>query len=166
MKKITNTKAEVKGNKITITGDIIDVAPGEFKFPAQQVTIGYETIGRHRRHVQISSDAVFVKTPDAIAAIPLNELIAISSAIEPKTSPKPWFSKMPTTGALTVEFSSEIEPSLQWKWSDKPDPSGKWSDIAGATTATLIKTPDLNGKWVACVAFSEAGATSTQPIQI
>jgi len=168
MKKLINTKTVVKDGKATITGDVIEAHPMEFRFPSEQRTVGHvhPANPRHMRHIQISNEAVFVKAFGNGLAIPKDDFCAIAAAIEPKTASLPWFTKEPRTGSLTVEFSSELEPQLQWKVSDKADPDGQWSDIAGATSATLTNTDALKGKWVSCVATSEAGAVATQPFLI
>lgn len=168
MKKLTQVKTVVSGDSVTITGKIVDTLPHEFKFPIQQVSIGYlnpDNI-RHPRHVQISGEAVFVKGRGNAFVITHDDLVSIAAQVEPLTSYQPWFNKMPSADKLTVEFSSELEPSLQWKWSDGPAPDGKWTNIEGATTATLTKTDALKDKWVSCVASSNAGATSTPPIKL
>jgi len=168
MKKLTNVQSVVKDGKVTITADITDIQPHEFRFPAEQRTIGHlhPSNPRHPRHIQISGEAVFVKGNGFKFAIANDDLVAIATAVEPRTSYRPWFDSVPSPEKLSVEFSSELTPNIQWKWSDLSDPNGKWSDIAGATGTTLTNSPELKGKWVSCIAWSEAGATSTPPIKL
>ncbi len=166
MKKLINLKSTVAAGKITICADIVETSPGEFRFPAQQVTVGMINPANPRwpRHIQLSSEAVFVKSINGAFAITNDDLANIASMVEPKTSYAPLFKKFPSPSALTVDFSSELDPKLQWQESDKSDPSGEWSDILGEIGVTL-QNPTA-GKYVRCVASSEAGTTATPPIKI
>ncbi len=166
MKKLINTKATVTGGKITICADIVEVDKSEFRFPTQQVTIGFINPANPRwpRHIQLSGDAVFVKSINGAFAITNDDLANIASMVEPKTSFSPFFKKMPSPKELTVDFSSELDPKIQWQQSDKADSDSAWSDIAGATSATLANPPA--GKYVRCVASSDAGATATPAVKI
>jgi hypothetical protein len=166
MKKLTNVKTTVTGSKVTICADIVDAAPTDFKWPVQQTTVGWLNPANLRwpRHIQISSEAVFVKSMNGGMAITNDDLVALAALVEPKTSFPPFFKSFPSPQSLTVDFSTELDPKLQWQVSDTPLPDGKWTDIEGAISRTLDNPP--KGKFVRCVASSEAGATATPAIRV
>ena len=163
MKTLTNSKVTISddGKTATIVADISDV-----KFDMvlmQRVTIGHLNPAnmRHPRHVQISNEAVFVKAFGNGFAIPLDDIVAIAAAVEPKTSFAPVFKK--STSDLTVEISSELNPDFQWQASA----DGKtWNDIAGQTSKTLDPKTVSTGQLVRCVASSDAGSMASNPIKI
>ena len=168
MRKLINTKTVVADGKATITGDVVDAAPADFVYPVQHTTVGYlhPTNPRQPRHVQISSQGVFVKRREHGGMIPLEDLASIMLAIEPKTAGIPFIRVHPTPQSLIVNATSQIDCTYQWKMSDTPDPKGKWSDIAGQTTVKLERTDALKGKWVSCVVTNGSGAIASKPIQI
>ena len=151
-----------------MTADIVDTLPHEYKFPIQQVTIGHldnETM-RHHTHIQVSGEGLFIKARGNAFVMSHDDLVKVGQLVEPLIAPPPWFKKIPTADKLTVEFSDELKPKLQWKWSDSPTHDSKWSNIKDATEATLTKTDALKDKWVSCVASSDSGATATPPIKL
>lgn len=158
MKTLSGVKTTVTGDKITITADIVE---REFRFPVQQVTVGYLNPANIRwpRHIQLSNDACFVKAFGNGFAISTDDLVKIASQVEPKTSFPPLFGlKMPN---YTVEISSELHPDLQWEVSDKL--TGEWSKVEGQTSATLDKSKVKTGQFVRCVASSDAGSVTSNP---
>ena len=162
MKTLINIKTVVADGKVTITGDI---AEKEFRFPCQQVTIGYLNPDNPHwpRHIQLSGEAVFVKAYGNGFAINNDDLVKIAGVIEPRTSYAPLFKKMPRPETLTVEISSELNPDLQWQQSLD---NKEWANIEGATSATLDRTKIASGTWVRCVASSESGATATPAVKL
>lgn len=165
MKTLKNVKSNLVNGKLTITADVVETTAGEFKFPVQQTTVGWLNPANLRwpRHIQISSEGVFVKSINGAMAIANDDFVAIASLVEPKTSFAPFYKTFPTPQNLTVDFSTELEPKLQWQVSDSPLPTSEWKDIEGEISATLKAPP--TGKYVRCVASSEAGATATPPIK-
>ena len=168
MKKLVNVKASIEGGKLTVTADIAEAQPHEFQFPAQQQSVGYLHPNhlRHPRHVQISGEAVFVKAQAGSFSFLLDDFVAISGLVEPKTLPPPSFKTLPSPTNLTAELSPDLEAGIQWKWANSANHQDKWTNIEGATTLTLTLTPELKGKWVSCVAENESGAIATPPVLI
>ncbi len=165
MKSLKNIKATCTGNVVTITAEIEE---RKFGFPSQQSTVLHlaDTDPKWARHVQISNEAFFVKRLGLGVAVPLEEWVTqVANVIEPKLSHPP---KLKQGGKpLTVEFSSELEPQLQWQLADKPDAEpDEWQNIEGATKKTLTPNALPKGKYVRCHASSEAGFTFTPPTQI
>ena len=162
MKALKNIQTIVKDGKVTITADI---GEQEFRFPCQQVTVGYLNPNNMAwpRHIQLSGEAIFVKAYGNGMAISNEDLVKIASVVEPKTSFSPLFKSMPTPNTLTAEIISELNPDLQWQQSvdDK-----EWTNIEGATSATLDRTNIAAGTFVRCVASSESGATATPSVRI
>ena len=176
MKKLVNVKTTVTNGKITICADIEESAPNEFAFPVQQVTVGHlnPINPRWPRHCQISQDAYFIKCNGFGMAIFHDDLIAIAAQVEPKTSFPPVVKKL--TDDLFAEVSSELNPDFQWQVSDDaypqptaprtPPPQAVWSNIDGATSVKLDKTPLKTGQWVRCIISSEAGSVTSNPVKI
>jgi hypothetical protein len=162
MKALKNIVTVIKDGKATITADVVEQ---EFRFPCQQVTVGYLNPSNIRwpRHIQLSGEAVFVKAYGIGFAIPNEEFVKLASAIEPRTSYSPLFGKMPSPDSLTVDFNSELNPDLQWQQSadDK-----EWTNIEDATSVTLDRAKVAKGTFVRCVASSAAGATGTPSIKL
>lgn len=160
MKTITNLKTTVEGNKVTITGEIID---RDFRMPAQQVTVPQNSPHNPRfiRHCQLSSEAFFIKFVGEAVAFILDELADVACEINPKLT---WAPVLKQAADLTVEINSELEPTIQWQSST----DGKeWKDIAGATAAKLDRAiVPKEAKLVKAIAKSEAGQTETPQIQI
>lgn len=164
MKILKNIQVSIASGKVTITGDAVEAEKYQFANPVQQVTIGYLNPLNMQwpRHCQLSHEAFFVKAFGNGVGIMLDDLVKIAALIEPKTSFPPK-SKGKLDNTLTVEFDSELNPSLQWQQSDD---GLTWENIEGATTNVLDKTKIGIGKVVRCVASSEAGATATNTIMI
>ncbi len=167
MKKLLNVKSEMKDGKITITADVVECEAGDFRFPMQQVTVGFynpENI-KWPRHIQISQEATFVKAFGNGLAIPHEALVEIASLAEPKTSYPPLFKKKIDEN-LTAEISSELNPDFQWQVSDSIKPDAQWENIEGQTSITLDKSKVLAGKFVRLVASSDAGSMTSNPFLI
>ncbi len=161
MKTLTNHKVEVANGKLTITADIVEADPGQFKFPAQQQTVTWINPHNHawHRHVQISNEAVFVKAFANGLAVPLHMLVEVAGRVEPKTSYPPFFRRQ---SDLKVEISSELEPDFQWQVSDKIGVLQSWSNIDGETKLGLDVSKVNKGQFVRLKASSEAGEMFSQ----
>lgn len=178
MKTLISPKTVVAadGKSVTITLRIEDV---EFNpFFVQRQTVGHLSPNNmaHPRHIQVSHEAVFIKSYGYAMAITNDTLVEIAAIIEPKTTFKPVFKK--SNEPLTVEIASELNPDFQWQESDriKPIPveGGKglkpiepvWKNIEGQTTKTLDPTKVNKGQYVRCIASSQAGSMASNPVQI
>jgi len=166
MKKLINTVTVIKDGKATITGDVVDAQPHEFRFPVQQSSVGYlnEANMRWPRHLQVSNEAFFVKAFGNGLAIPMDELVKIAGILEPKTTFPPVINKI--SPDLEVELSSELEPDFQWQVSDAIDKSANWTDIVGETNKNLDKTKVKSGQFVRLIISSEAGSITSNPVLI
>lgn len=164
MKKLTNVVSKVVDGKLTVTADVTECAAGDYRFPVQQVSIGYLSDKNHQwpRHIQLSGEATFVKAFGNGMAINHDDLVSIAAVVEPKTSFPPVFKKR--IPDYTVEIDTELDPDFQWQVSDSIDTKQSWKDIAGQTTKTLDKSTVPPGKWVRCVASSEAGSMTSNPV--
>lgn len=164
MKTLTNVVCKVENGKVTITADIADKT---FGLPVNQTTVGYlnpKNI-RYPRHCQISNEAYFVKAFGNGFAIMHDDLVRIAAIVEPKTTYPPLFTKQPDSENFVVEINSELNPDFQWQVSDEIK-LGKenWTDIVGATDGVLDKSKVEKGKFVRCVAKSEAGTMYSNPV--
>jgi hypothetical protein len=168
MKKLTNCISTVKDGKLTFTADIVEADANEFRFPVQQTTVGYINPLNMKwpRHIQVSSEATFVKAFGNGMAISHDDLVEMAAKVEPKTSFPPLFKTQPKSESLTVEISSELNPDFQWQLSATIDNTASWTNISGATSSTLCKTNLPQGVWVRCVAKSDAGSMTSNPVQI
>lgn len=154
MKTITNVKITVIGDKMTMTADVADI---QFSgFLTTRVTHGHLNPDntRHPRHVQSSSEAVFVKHGRFGVAIPNDVLIEIAAQIEPKTSFAPLL-KSPKP--LTVSAISESEVSYQWMIFDGKD----WKPIEGETKDELNKSKVKADDKVKCVVGNLSGSSES-----
>jgi len=173
MKSIKNPKVTVSadGKSGSMTFDIVDQQYTPFLI--QRVTVGHlnPLNLRHPRHVQISEEAVFVKAFGNGFAFPLDDIVAVATAIEPKTSFAPVFQK--NTNPLVAQVASELNPDFQWEVcgnSPAPNnanyPDNKWIKIEGATSSSLDPSKVKSGQWVHCIASSEAGSVTSNPVQV
>lgn len=160
MKTIANCVTVVKDGKVTITADIVEK---DFtRFPVQRSTVGYLNPDNIEwpRHIQISNEAVFVKAFAVGVAMSLDDLVAIAAAVEPKTSYPPKFKK---ADSVSVEIASELSPSFQWQSADDIR-NPVWQDIPGAVSSSLDAKMVQPGKFVRCVAKSDAGEMYSRPV--
>lgn len=149
-----------------MTGDVADCLAGEFRFPARQVTISFSNSENRNwiRHVQISTEGIFVKSLGNGFVLPHEEFMKVSSVCEPKTTYPP---KLKSKPSLTVEFSSELKLTLQWEASDSLEAGKqKWTPIEGQTSATLDPSKVSKGQFVRCIGKNDAGTFQTPPIPI
>jgi len=166
MKTLSNVQTTVKDGKVTITADIIDQ---KFDFPVQQVTIGHFNPANMTwpRHIQLSHEAVFVKAFGNGFAIIQDDLVKIAAKVEPKTSFPPKFAYNPDNKSLTAEVCSEIDPDFSWEVSDSIRPNeSKWTLIEGENSITLNKEKVKTGQFVRCIASSEAGSMTSNPVLV
>jgi hypothetical protein len=161
MKKLINTVTVIKDGKATITGDVIEAQPHEFRFPVQQASVGYlnEANMRWPRHLQISNEAFFIKAFGNGLAIPADEMVKIASILEPKTTFPPVVNKISTD--LEVDLASELDPDFQWQVSDKVDKDADWKNIEGETKKNLDKSKVKSGQFVRLIISSEAGSVTS-----
>ncbi len=166
MKKLTNVISKIENGKLTITADVAEAGAGEFRFPMQQVTVGFLNPENMRwpRHIQISQEALFIKAFGNGLAIPHEALVEIAALAEPKTSYPPVFKK-DLGDTLTAEISSELNPEFQWFSSPSIKADVNWTKIEGATSKTLDKS-NLANVFVRCEISSEAGAVISNPVFI
>lgn len=126
---------------------------------------------KHPRVVQSSNTATFLKSRHGHFSMPNEVLVAIAAAVEPRTTFAPQFKRTSKPGC--VECVSETPVTYQWQISDDAFPTGTfgnvpvavWTDIAGATSATLDENLIADKKWIRCVATNATGSTVTKPAQ-
>jgi len=165
MKSLTNSKATVSpdGRSVTITADIVD--KDYSLILAQRVSIGYlnRKNMRHPRLVQLSNEAIFVKAYGERFAFDFEDLIAIATQVNPKTSFAPVFGD--STSPLAVNAISELPVTYQWQFTDVNNPrkDTAWIDVAGGTSATLAAGSVPAKNWVRCVATNAAGTKTSDP---
>ena len=172
MKTIINPRTVVApdGKSAVITVDIVDQPFNAMLITRVTHTHLNPTNVKHPRHIQSSSEAVFVRSRNGTAAMPNDTVIEIFAAIEPATTFAPVFKKNATP--VSVAVASELPATFQWQISDyvssaptPPPASAKWSDIPGATNAKLDESALKDGQWVRCVASNAVGSTASQPVQ-
>jgi len=169
MKTLIDHKITVDSDKITITATIAERPFAGLLTP--RVTHGHmhpENM-RHGRHIQSSSEAVFVKSSSGGFSISNDMLVAIAAAANPNTSFAPVL-KASEPGKVNV--ISESEPSFQWQVSDDafpkgqyPAPAAVWNDIAGATSASLDESLVKINQWIRCVVKNATGTAISAPAQ-
>ena len=129
MKAICRLKTKIDGNKITITGDIIDVtAP---LLVAQRHTIPHPVNGHPSkpRHFQANTHGLAILRHGADGVLfPKDELASVALEIDSKLTDVPVFTKHPTKDDLKGQVISElpatgkIQTSADGKrWNDAPD---------------------------------------------
>lgn len=163
MKTLKDVTVSVKDGIVTMTGKI---AEGDFDIHmAQRVTVGYLNPENHTwpRHIQLSHEAVFVRAFGNGFGLSNDDMVKLATAVEPKTSYPPMFKKS-VNGKYHVELSSELQPDFQWQVSDKINKEQKWENIPGETF-NYLKVPNaVKGRFVRCVASSEAGSMISNPV--
>lgn len=164
MKRLTNIKTTANNGKITIEADVEEY---KFEHPVQQVTVGYLNPNNLTwpRHCQLSHEAFFVKAFGQGVGIMLEDLVAIASVIEPKTTFPPVV-KDKLNNSLTVNIVSELNPDIQWEVSNEIGENQNWEKIEGANTSVFDKNKVKLGQFVRCVASSEAGFIATNPVMV
>ena len=163
-KTLSNPQSKVSedGKSITITADLTDAEYSMIL--AQRVTIGHFNPKNmnHVRHVQISNEAMFVKAYWKGVAFDADALVAIATAIEPKTSFAPVFDKSDDpTKAIVI---SELPVTLAWETcTDKSVKiNSQWVVISGETSS-MVKATLPKGIWLRCRATNEAGTNCSLP---
>jgi hypothetical protein len=161
MKALSKTSTVVDGNKVTITGELVDVA-----FPAI-VAQRHNTIRHHvsghpskPRHLQSNSHGFLVtrKGSDGIL-FPNDELVAIGVEIDSKLTDVPVFVEPPTNGNLFGRVVSEIPFTSKLQESD----DGKaWSDVQGADSNFAGDA----GKFYRCISTNKNGDATSNPVKI
>lgn len=128
MKTIVKTNTVIEGNKITITGELMDA-----KFPevvARRMSVGhFVSTNPHRpRHCRATNHAFMVERNGAEGfAFPLDEFVAVALSVDPKLSDAPLIHGHPNAINDILECKSETATTTVWQQST----DGKeWQDIA------------------------------------
>lgn len=159
------------GKSVTINADVVEQPFNSIL--TSRVTHGHlnELNVKHPRHVQSSSEAVFVKHSVHGVALLNDFLVSVAAVVEPKTSFAPLH--VPSADLMTTQLVSESDVKYQWQVSDDPAPQGTfpppvavWSDIAGQTSKTLDKSCIKQGQWARCVSTNATGSTIGKPVHI
>jgi hypothetical protein len=135
MKTLVRLNTKIDGNKVTITGELMDI-----QFPdvhAQRMTVGhFVSTNPHRpRMCRATNHAFMIERHGADGvAIPIDEFVAMALAIDPKLSDKPLIHKHPTFSDLVLECKSETEAKEQWQ------------ESTDGVTWTSIETPQVGFK--------------------
>lgn len=164
-KTLVNVQMSAKDGKVTLTGDIAEV---DFDVHMiQRVTIGYLNPDNRQwpRHIQLSHEAVFVSAFGKYFSLNDDDLVRLATLVEPKTSYPPIF-KSKIADKLEAQISSELDPSFRWEVSDRIDKAQQWSVIEGESSNTLSSPERFKGKFVRCVAFSDAGSMTSNPVKV
>lgn len=162
MKSITNLKATISGDQITISGKIEEWQPS---LRVQQVTIGHASPHNPSwiRHVQISDSDFIVSRMMNGLTVNLDEWMDIAIQVEPKLASVPTFVKQPTKDNLSVVADSETP--IDYQWSGSLD-GNSFKFIDGETTSTLDKTKIETNKFVICSVKNASGQTDSDMIQV
>lgn len=140
------------------------------KYNIRQVTLLHFAEGNPTwvRHVQISEEGLFVKRMGQGLALDLDEWVTkVANVLEPQLACPPKGKVIKTPNLLKAEINSELNPTFQWQYADKPNtPSEQWQDITGETTDILSVKPELKGKFARCFAKSDAGPLATPPVAV
>jgi len=168
MKQLTNITVTVSAGKLTLTGDIIDADPNQFRFPARQTTeLMLNPNNRNwPRHIQLTHKAIFVKAFGNAFVMTHEDFVKIASAVEPKTTFPPLFRGNAQVGNIGSELCSELKPDLQWQVSDSIGKGANWTNITGQTAGILAQGSAKSGQYVRLVASSEAGSMSSMAVQV
>src|ERR1035437_6629879 len=153
MKAIVKTITTVEGNKITITGELIDVAPSSLI--AQRNTIMHPVNGKfsHPRHFQNNSHGMMILRNGTDGVLfPKDEMVAVALEIDSKLTDAPVFSIRPSIDSLTGKVASEIPVTAKIQHSD----DGKdWTDVEKADA----NFKGESGKFYRCIATNKNGST-------
>jgi hypothetical protein len=172
MKTLSNPLITITGNKLTLTADIVDQQFNQILTTRVSHGHVHGEHHRHKRDIQSSSEAVFVKYGCHGAFALTNDfLIQCAAEVEPRTSFAPVFKEGSSPKGVAV--ISETSAQFQWQVSDDPTPKAVkdhtppppavWTDIPGATKDSLDEAAVKKGQWVRCVAVNATGKTISQP---
>jgi hypothetical protein len=161
MKAIHSLVTKVDGNKITITGEIMDV-----KLPdvlAQRHNTVHHLVSGHPskpRHLQSNSLGFVVNRYGADGVLfPKDEMVSVALEIDHKLTEPPKFTKHPCKESLVGQVQSEIKTTAKIQEST----DGKaWTDVANADTGFKGEA----GKHYRCVACNAAGETTSNTVTI
>ncbi len=160
MKAICKLVTKVDGNKLTITGELMEV-----NFPAivgQRSTMLHPVNGHpsHPRHYQANSQGFIVKRKGANGVLfPKDEMVSVAIEIDNQLTGVPIFTAQPQIGNLVGTVVSEIP--VQAKIQESTD--GKsWSDIPSADQ----NFKGEQGKHYRCIATNKVGSTTSKPVHI
>lgn len=160
MRAIHSLKTVVDGNKITITGELMDVT-----MPAmigQRTTIMHPVMGdmNKPRHIQVTTHGVMVLRHGTDGVLfPKDELVSVMLEVDGKLTDPPQFVEQPTADNLTGKVVSEIESTVQVQHSD----DGKnWNDLKQDPK----DYPVLVGKHYRCIARHKHGETASNSFKV
>ena len=157
MKTITKIDTKIEGNKITITGELVDV-----KFPdmvAQRMTVGhFVSTNPHRpRQCRATNQAFMVERHGAEGfAWPLDEFVALALEVDPKLSDAPLIHKNPTVTDLLLDCKTETDASKQWQVSDD---GTNWTNLDKELTPDNRPQP---GKHYRVVLTNKSGQSASK----
>ena len=161
MKAIVKLNTVVDGNKITITGELMDIT-----FPdivAQRHNTVMHPVSGHPskpRHIQTNTHGFVVlrKGSDGIL-FPKDEMVAVALEIDSKLTDVPAFVEHPTPENLAGNIVSEIPATAKLQHSI----DGKtWEDVPNAD----INFKGEIGKHYRCVANNKNGDAISNPVKI
>lgn len=174
MKTLTNYKITVTGDKLTLTADIVEQQFNQIL--TSRVSHGHLNPDHqhHHRHIQSSSEAIFVKHMGHGFALSNDFVAALASVVEPRTAFAPIFKHSSTPNK--VEVVSESPVALQWQTApaehfiESPTPHTAptpvtWVDIAGETGDSIDESKVEKGHWVRCKAVNATGETTSRAVQ-
>lgn len=162
MKALSKLETKVEGNKITITGELVDVT-----FPAvvaqRHNTIFHPVNGHPSKPRQLQSNShgfiVTRKGSDGIL-FPKDEMVAVACEIDCKLSDVPVFSEHPCCERLTGKVVSELP--VEAKIEQLGDDGKTWSEVTEADE----KFKGEKGKNYRCVVSNKNGSTVSNPVLI
>lgn len=161
MKALVKTVTKVEGNKITITGELMDVT-----FPdvvAQRHNTMHHPVAGHPskpRHIQSNSHGfVLLRKGSNGVLFPKDEMVAIALEIDSKLTDVPVFVEHPCHGNLAGKVVSEIKATAKIQESDDGE---TWTDVKSAGA----KFKGASGKHYRCVATNKNGDTLSNPVEL
>ena len=161
MKALCKLEAKVDGNKITITGELVDVAIPAMV--AQRHNTIHHPVNGHPskpRHLQSNSLGFIVtrKGSDGVL-FPKDEMVALACEIDSKLSDIPVFGVHPNCECLAGKVISELPVIGKIESSDD---GNTWTEVVGADD----KFKGEAGKFYRCVATNKNGFAFSNPVQI
>lgn len=156
MRAITKCETKVVGNKITITGELVDITMP--MFIGQRNTIMNPVNGdmNHPRHLQITTHGAMVlrNGSDCGVLFPKDEFMSVMVEIDYRLTNPPVFSKHPCSANPVGMAKSETALTAKVEHSD----DGKtWSEVKVGKGFKPAK-----GKHYRCVASNKSGTTVSQ----
>jgi len=161
MRALVKLEAKVDGNKVTITGELVDA-----EIPAMVAqrhnTIHHPVNGHPSkpRHLQSNSLGFIVTRKGACGVLfPKDEMVALACEIDCKLSDIPVFGVQPNCECLAGKVISELPVTGKIESSDD---GNTWTEVVGADD----KFKGEAGKFYRCVVTNKNGTTTSNPVQI